>query len=94
MSQAAKFLRPIAASSAPTPGQTDTVTEVVFIGADGDPEDLGGGGGSYTLPAATTSTLGGVKQAAAVADASGTVTAENFNGLLSALRTAGILATA
>ena len=94
MSQAVKFLRPVAASSAPTPGQTDTVAAVVFIGSDGDPEDLGGGGGSYTLPAATPTTLGGVKQAGAVSDASGSVTAENFNGLLAALRTAGILATA
>ena len=93
MSQAAKFLRPVSASSAPTPGPTDTVMDVVFIGSDGDPEDLGGGEGSYVLPAATTSVLGGVKQAAAVSDASGTVTAENFNGLLAALRTAGIVAT-
>lgn len=49
-------------------------------------------GASYTLPAATTSTLGGVKQAAAVNDAAAAPTMEEFNGLLAALRSAGILA--
>lgn len=48
---------------------------------------------NYTLPAATTSALGGVKQATAVADASQTnVTKEEFNALLASLRTAGIIA--
>ena len=46
----------------------------------------------YTLTAATTSALGGVKQAAKVNDASGTVSVENFNGLLTALKNAGIMA--
>lgn len=32
-----------------------------------NPDELGGGGGSYTLPEATTSALGGVKKAASVA---------------------------
>ena len=91
--QAPKFLRPIAASAAPAPGQTDTIADCVFIGSDGEPEDLGGGS-SYTLPAATTGALGGVKMAAAVTDASDAVTAENFNGLLASLRAAGILASA
>jgi hypothetical protein len=35
-----------------------------------NPEDLGGGGDDYVLPAATTSALGGVKQAATVASVS------------------------
>lgn len=46
----------------------------------------------YTLTAATTSAFGGVKQAAKVNDASGTVSEENFNGLLTALKNAGIMA--
>lgn len=46
----------------------------------------------FTLSAATTSALGGVKQAAKVNDASGTVSVENFNGLLTALKNAGIMA--
>lgn len=49
-----------------------------------NPDDLGGGGGSYELPAATTSTLGGVKQAATVAavaaaDATATASTETVN---------------
>lgn len=53
----------------------------------------GPAGATYTLPAATTSALGGVKQAAAVADVSAAPTMEEFNGLLASLRTAGILAS-
>lgn len=75
-----------------------------------------GGGGSYTLPPATASTLGGVKvgsglsvtaegvlsadgvtPAAAQADSTATTIAalkEDFNTLLAALRTAGLLAAA
>lgn len=50
--------------------------------------------GTYTLPAATTSTLGGVKQAAAVADAAGdNPTAAEFKALLDSLRTSGALAS-
>lgn len=47
----------------------------------------------YTLPAATTAALGGVKQAAAVSDAAAAPTQEEFNALLAALRAAGILAS-
>lgn len=61
-------------------------------GAKGDPGDQGPAGPSYTLPAATTSALGGVKMAAAVADAAAAPTMEEFNGLLASLRAAGILA--
>lgn len=54
-----------------------------------------GGGSGYVLPAAKPDTLGGVKQASAVADSSGatdTTLETKFNALLAALRTAGILA--
>ena len=53
----------------------------------------GPAGATYTLPAATTAALGGVKQAAAVADVAAAPTMEEFNGLLASLRTAGILAS-
>ena len=43
---------------------------------------------------ASTSKAGLVKQAAAVADISAAPTQQDFNGLLAALRTAGILASA
>lgn len=62
-------------------------------GDKGDPGDQGPAGPSYTLPAATTSALGGVKMAAAVADAGAAPTMEEFNGLLASLRAAGILAS-
>ena len=45
------------------------------------------------MPAANPTTLGGVKQAAAVADAAAAPTKEEFNALLTSLRNAGILAT-
>lgn len=53
----------------------------------------GPAGATYTLPAATTAALGGVKQAAAVEDVAAAPTMEEFNGLLASLRTAGILAS-
>lgn len=65
-------------------------------GAKGDKGDTGAqgpAGPSYTLPAATTSALGGVRMAAAVADAAAAPTMEEFNGLLASLRAAGILAS-
>lgn len=65
-------------------------------GAKGDKGDTGAqgpAGPSYTLPAATTSALGGVKMAASVADAAADPTMEEFNGLLASLRAAGILAS-
>lgn len=65
-------------------------------GAKGDKGDTGAkgpAGPSYTLPAATTSALGGVKMASAVADAAAAPTMEEFNGLLASLRAAGILAS-
>lgn len=43
---------------------------------------------------ASTSKAGLVKQAAAISDLSATPTQQDFNGLLAALRTAGILASA
>lgn len=52
------------------------------------------GNTTYTLPAATTTTLGGVEQGAAVADAAGSApTAAEFKALLDSLRDAGIIAT-
>ena len=49
--------------------------------------------GSYTLPAATASALGGVKQGIAVADAASTApTAAVFKALLDSLRDAGVIA--
>lgn len=62
-------------------------------GGKGDTGAQGPAGTSYTLPAATTSALGGVKMAAAVADAAAAPTMEEFNGLLASLRAAGILAS-
>lgn len=65
-------------------------------GAKGDKGDTGAqgpAGPSYTLPAATTIALGGVKMATAVADAAAAPTMEEFNALLAALRSAGILAS-
>lgn len=53
-------------------------------------------GGGYTLPAATTSALGGVKQAAAVADPESDEAAAvstSLKALTASLRNAGILAT-
>ena len=53
----------------------------------------GPAGATYTLPAATTAALGGVKQATAVSDVAAAPTMEEFNSLLASLRTAGILAS-
>ena len=62
-------------------------------GDTGDPGGQGPAGPSYILPAATTSALGGVKMAAAVADAAAAPTQTEFNALLASLRAAGILAS-
>ena len=66
-------------------------------GPKGDPGakgDKGDPGEAYTLPAAKTNVLGGVKQAAAVPDAAAAATKEEFNALLASLRAAGSLANA
>lgn len=58
-------------------------------------KELESAGGSYTLPTATTSILGGVKQGAAQADSTASTIAglvSDFNSLLAKLRTAGIIA--
>ena len=55
--------------------------------------EQGPAGPGYTLPNATTSVRGGVLQMAAIADLSAAPTMEDFNNLLAALRTAGMLAT-
>ena len=70
-----------------------------FTGLKGEKGDTGAqgpqgpAGATYTLPAATTAALGGVKQAAAVEDVAAAPTMEEFNGLLASLRKAGILAS-
>lgn len=70
-----------------------------FTGLKGEKGDTGAqgpqgpAGATYTLPAATTAALGGVKQAAAVEDVAAAPTMEEFNGLLASLRTAGTLAS-
>ena len=53
----------------------------------------GPAGPSYTLPNATTSARGGVLQMEAISDLTAAPTMEDFNNLLAALRTAGMLAT-
>lgn len=51
------------------------------------------GANAYTLPAASSAAIGGVKQAAHVASAAGeSVTAAEFEALLDALETAGVVA--
>ena len=65
-------------------------------GADGAPGaqgPQGPAGPSYTLPDATTAVRGGVLQMAAIADLTAAPTQQDFNKLLAALRTAGMLAT-
>lgn len=57
------------------------------------PDDIEGGG--YTLPAATTAKLGGVKMGAAVPNSTATDVATlvtDYNKLLASLRAAGIIA--
>lgn len=61
-------------------------------GEQGPEGPQGPAGPSYTLPDATTSVRGGVLQMAAIADLSAAPTQQDFNNLLAALRTAGLLA--
>ena len=64
------------------------------VGPQGDPGPQGPQGepgATYTLPAATTETLGGVKMAGGVSDVSAAPTPEEFNALLASLRAAGIM---
>lgn len=49
------------------------------------------GDGTITIPAATTAVLGTVKKAVAVPNAAAAPTQAEFNALLAALRTAGVL---
>lgn len=63
-------------------------------GEKGDPGAQGPAGPSYALPAASKTTLGGVKQAALVAEAAGeNVTKAEFKALLDALKAAGQMAS-
>ena len=64
-------------------------------GPKGDTGEIGPqgpAGSSYTLPDATTSVRGGVLQMAAIPDLSTAPTQTDFNNLLAALRTSGMLA--
>nr|DAD68812.1 MAG TPA: Head fiber protein [Myoviridae sp. ctHP32] len=61
-------------------------------GPEGPQGPQGPAGPSYTLPDATTSARGGVLQMAAITDLTTAPTMEDFNNLLAALRTAGMLA--
>lgn len=62
-------------------------------GEQGPEGPQGPAGPAYTLPDATTSVRGGVLQMPAIADLAAAPTMENFNNLLAALRTAGMLAS-
>lgn len=65
-----------------------TMNGIKFFGAEGRPVD-----DPYVLPAATETTLGGVKMAANVAEAEGEApTAAEYKALLDALIAAGIMA--
>ena len=69
-----------------------TVGPAGHQGEKGDTGPQGPAGKDAVLTPATTEAIGAVKMAAAVADASGeTVTKEEYNGLLSSLRAAGIV---
>ena len=61
-------------------------------GAQGPKGPQGPAGPSYTLPDATTAVRGGVLQMAAITDLTAAPTMADFNNLLAALRTAGMLA--
>ena len=61
-------------------------------GAQGPEGPQGPAGPSYTLPDATTAVRGGVLQMAAITDLTAAPTMADFNNLLAALRTAGMLA--
>ena len=76
-----------------TGSNTAKVFNFAFKNLKGATGAQGPAGATYTLPAATTSKLGGVKMAAAVADAVEAPTKEEFNALLAALRAAGIIST-
>lgn len=61
-------------------------------GEQGPEGPQGPAGPSYTLPDATTAVRGGVLQMTAIADLTAAPTQQDFNNLLAALRTAGMLA--
>lgn len=61
-------------------------------GEQGPEGPQGPAGPSYTLPNATTSVRGGVLQMPSIADLTAAPTQQDFNNLLAALRTAGMLA--
>ena len=78
-------------------GDTWVIGGKLVVEEGAEVEGLGGGGDAYVLPAATAEAIGGVKLAAKQnaldnsADLSDLVAA--FNGLLTALKTAGVMAS-
>lgn len=68
--------------------------DLKYFGSNGW-ESIGSGGSDYVLPAATTSTLGGVKMATNVSNASSGADVASLvttvNAILSALKGAGIM---
>ncbi len=74
---------------------TEKVFNFEFKNLKGEKGEKGDPAEEYVLPAASTTVLGGVKQANLVAEASGeNVTAAEFKALLDALKIAGIMASA
>lgn len=80
-----------------TPGPKGDKGDKGDTGATGPKGATGAAGPTYTLPAATTGALGGVKMAASVsnvaANADAAAIAAAVNGLLVSLRAAGVVAS-
>lgn len=74
------------------PGATGATGPQGPEGPEGPEGPQGPAGPSYTLPAASTKEMGGVKQMEAIADLTAAPTQDDFNKLLASLRTAGMLA--
>ncbi len=74
---------------------SDSIPETLGVAASGTSAEAARADHVHALPGvATTEAAGLVKEAAAIADVTGDApTATEFNGLLAALRTAGLLAT-
>lgn len=86
---ATRFLRADDQATEVPEGQA--VEQVAYVYEDGSVHPSPEGSGSYTLPAATSGAIGGVKLAAAVTDATDDAVG-TLNALLASLRAAGVLA--
>lgn len=84
----------VAATSGTTYSEATTSTSGLMSAADKAKLDgIAEGANKYTLSAATTSAIGGVKKGAAVTDATSSEDAHTqLNALLASLRTAGVIA--